>query len=84
MTGGRITSIHNKGSTPKAKNYRPITCVLTYFNLITLILTDIIYEHLTTNEIIPYKKKGVRHKARGCKNHLLLEKVDNEDATTKR
>ena len=83
MTGGKTTLIHKKGSTKQANNYRPITCLPTYYKLLTLILTDNIYEHVTENNILPIEQKGVRRKARGCKDHLLLDKIIMEDAKKK-
>ena len=84
MTKGRTTLIHKKGPTSMAKNYQPITCLPTYYKLATLILTDRIYEHVTTNEILPVEQKGPRRKARGCKDHLLLDKIITEDAIKKK
>ena len=84
LTRGRTTLIHKKGSTKEANNYRPITCLPTYYKLLTLILTDNIYEHVTKNDILPMEQKGVRRKARGCKDHLLLDRVITEDAKKKK
>ena len=84
LTGGRTTLIYKKGDSIEAKNYRPITCLPTYYKLMTLILTDKIYEHTTTNLILPFEQKGVRRKARGCKDHLMLDKILSEDAKKKK
>jgi hypothetical protein len=84
LTEGRTILIHKKGDTTVAKNYRPITCLPTYFKLITLLLTDLIYDHLIYNDILPAEQKGVRRKARGCKDHLLLDKIITEDAKRKK
>ena len=48
-----ITLIHKNGPTNEAKNYRPITCLPTYYKTITLMLTDKIYLHLKQNKILP-------------------------------
>ena len=80
MTEGRTTLIHKKGPTDQANNYRPITCLPTYYKLQTLIYTDLIYDHVITNEILPLEQKGIRRKARGCKDQLLLDKSITEDA----
>jgi len=68
----RTTLIHKKGDISKAKNYCPITCLPTYFKLITLLISDVIYQHLDTNNILLIKQKGIRRKSRGCKDHLLM------------
>ena len=84
LTGGRTTLIYKKGETDEAKNYRPITCLPTYYKLMTLILTNKIYEHTTMNDILPFEQKGVQRKARGCKDHLMLDKLISEDAKRKK
>jgi len=84
LTGGRTTLIYKKGEKDEAKNYRPITCLSTYYKLMTLILTDKIYKHTTINEILPFEQKGVRRKARGCKDHLMIDKLIDEDAKRKK
>ena len=79
LTGGRTTLIHKKGPTDVAQNYRPITCLPTIFKLLTLMLTNRIYDHVTVNYILPFEQKGCRRRARGCKDHLLLDKAIVED-----
>ena len=83
LTGGHTTLIHKKGPTEEATNYRPITCLPTYYKLLTLFLTDKIYSHVTTNLILPFEQKGCRKNARGCKDQLLLDRVIAEDAKRK-
>ena len=84
LTGGRTTLIHKKGETSNAKNYRPITCLPTYYKLITSVLTNRLYNWVSENDILPYEQKGCRRKARGCKDHLLLDKTIMEDAKRKK
>ena len=67
-----------------AKNYRPIICLPTFYKLTTLILTERIYDHVTSNKILPIEQKGVRRRARGCKDHLLVDKAITEDALKKK
>ena len=47
---------HNKGPTYVAKKYQPIICLPTIFKMTTLLLTNWIYEHVTANFILPFKK----------------------------
>ena len=84
LTLGATSLIHKKGPTNNAKNYRPITCLPTYYKLLTMIFTDLVYDHVIENEILPLEQKGVRRKARGCKDQLLLDKAITEDARRKR
>ena len=83
-TRGRTNLLHKKGPTTVAKNYRPITCLPTYYKLTTLLLSNRVYTHVTDNGILPVEQKGVRRKARGCKDHLLLDKIITEDAKRKK
>jgi hypothetical protein len=83
LTSGSTTLLHKKGPTEEAKNYRPITCLPTYYKLLTLFLTDKIYSHVTENLILPFEQKGCRRKARGCKDQLLLDRAITEDAKRK-
>ena len=73
LTTGATTLIHKSGPTNNAKNYRPITCLPTYYKTITLMITNKIYHHLITNKILPPEQKVVTRGARGCKDHLLLD-----------
>ena len=47
--------------------------------MMTLLITDRIYEHITANLILPFEQKGCRRQARGCKDHILLNKAIIED-----
>ena len=40
-----------------------------------MIYTDLVYEHVIDHKILPLEQKGVRRRARGCKDHLLLDKA---------
>ena len=84
LTNGSTILLHKTGPTCDARNYRPITCLPTYYKLITLMLKDKIYEHVVSNGILPYEQKGIMRKARGCKDHLLLDKTITEDAIRKK
>mmetsp|Transcript_36211 Transcript_36211/g.53028 ORF Transcript_36211/g.53028 Transcript_36211/m.53028 type:complete len:519 (-) Transcript_36211:412-1968(-) len=76
FTCGLTTLIYkNKGLERDAKNYRPITCLPTAYKLVTLLFTDRVYQHLVDQKILPPEQKGIKRKARGCKDHLLLDKV---------
>ena len=47
-------------------------------------LTDWIYEHAITKKNLPVEQKGTRRKARGCKDHLLPDKMIWEDTIRKK
>lgn len=83
MTGGRTTLIHKKGETTTGNNYRPFTCLPTTYKLLTLILTDKVYNHLTEKNILPFEQKSIRRKTRGCKDQLMANKIISDDVKKK-
>ena len=83
LTGCWTTLLHKKGPADVTSHYRHITCLPTYYKLLTLFLTDKIYSHVTDNHSLPYEQKGCRQKARGCKDQLLLDRAIAEDAKRK-
>ncbi|XP_030752876.1 uncharacterized protein LOC115879951 [Sitophilus oryzae] len=62
-----------KGAIPS--NYRPITCLPTTFKVLTGILGEAIYAHLTTNNLYPVEQKGSCKQTRGTKDQLLIDKM---------
>ena len=56
-------------------NYRPITCLSTTWKLLTSIISNAIYDHLSDNGLIPWKQKGCKRKSRGMKDQLLMDKM---------
>ena len=79
LTEGITTLIPKGGDETSPKNYRPITCLPTTYKLLTLILSDKIYNHITTSTnnqppILQYDQKGCKKLSRGCKDQLMLDK----------
>ena len=79
MTEGTTTLIYKKGEESLPKNYRPITCLPTTFKLLTLLLSNKIYDHITRSSpsnapILQLEQKGFRKQSRGCKDQLLIDK----------
>ena len=75
MTLGRTVLIQKdirKGRV--AGNYRPITCLPLMWKLLSGILGEKMYEHLSTNMLLPDEQKGCRRKSRGTKDQLLIDK----------
>eukprot|EP00957_Ditylum_brightwellii_P038525 2911788-Ditylum_brightwellii.AAC.1 len=64
LTGGRTTLLYKKGDENIPKNYCPITCLPTTYKLITLLLTDRVYQHLIEEGILPPEQKGIKKRAR--------------------
>eukprot|EP00957_Ditylum_brightwellii_P020844 1572157-Ditylum_brightwellii.AAC.1 len=75
MTGDDTTLLYEKGDESVAKNYRPIICLPTCYKVLTLIITNHVYDHICNNDILPLDQKGIKQKSRGCKYHLVLGKV---------
>ena len=74
LIGGKTTLLYKKVNENEAKNYRPITCLPSFYKLVTLFITGKVYGHITDNDILPYEQKGCRREARGCKEHLIMDK----------
>ena len=68
MTKGKTTLIFKTGEENKAKNYRPITCLPTMYKLLTLMMTERVYDHVTDNQILPFKQKGLLGKQEDARN----------------
>ena len=59
MTTGRtVLLLIDKSKRNEVSNYRPITCLLNTWKLITDIVADEIYNHLEENGILPEEQKG--------------------------
>ena len=75
ITGKTTLLMKNKEKGTIPKNYRPITCLLTAFKLMTAIITESMLNHLKNNGLIPDEQKGNRRKSRGTKDQLLIHKM---------
>ena len=56
-------------------NYRPITCLSTTWKLLTSIISNAFYGHLSDKGFIPWEQKGCKRKSRGMKDQLLIDKM---------
>ena len=66
----------NKDIGPKVvTNYRPITCLSTTWKLLTSIISNTIYDHLSDKGLIPWEQKVCKRKSRGMKDQLLIDKM---------
>ena len=81
MCHGRTVLIQKSkegGNIPS--NFRPITCLSNIYKLVTAIIKEAIYNHLMHNNVIPLEQKGCLKNYRGCKDHLLLDKLITNSA----
>ena len=56
-------------------NYRPITCLLNIWKLLTSILANDMLFHLEQTQSWPWEQKGCMRKSKGTKDHLLVDKL---------
>lgn len=75
LTRGRTFMLPKDNDTKNPAKYRPITCLNTTYKLLTGILTDRLYAHLTRNGILAEEQKGCRRGSKGCKEQVLLDSV---------
>ena len=72
---GRTTLIQKdpeKGNA--ANNYCPITCLPLMWKLLTSVLAEKVYAHLSEKNVLQDEQKGCRKDSRGMKNQLLINK----------
>jgi len=78
---GKTTLImKNKQIGPVPSNYRPITCLPTFWKLLSFIVSELLYLHLDSNKLFPMEQKGCRQRSRGTKDHLLVDRMIMENA----
>ena len=60
-------------------NFRPISCLPLMWNLLTGMLSEQLYEHLDTKELLLPEQKGCHKKSRGTKDQLLIDRMVLKD-----
>ena len=70
----------NKDIGPKVVTiYRPISCLSKTWKLLTSIISNAIYDHLSDKGLIPWELKGYKRKSRGMKDQPTTNRQnDNE------
>ena len=84
LTNGTTYLLPKNDETNNPKNYRPITCLPTMYKILTSILSDRAYKHLTINNLLPVKQKGCSKGSYGCKDQLLINKAIIEMTKSKK
>ena len=79
LTNGITFLLPENDETDEPKNYLPITCLSTTYQLLTSIITESAYSHLDLNNILPLEQKGCRRGSYGCKDQLLINKMIQEN-----
>ncbi|CAK1589159.1 unnamed protein product [Parnassius mnemosyne] len=64
--------------------YRPITCLQNIYKIITSCLSQLIYKHAISQNILAEQQKGCRKGSLGCKEQLIIDAVVSKQAVTKK
>ena len=76
LNRGRTSLLQkNKSKGNVASNYRPITCVLLMWKLVSGVIADQIYAHLDQEKLLPEEQKECRKGSRGSNNLLYIDKA---------
>ena len=75
LTNGTTYLLPKNDETNNPKNYRPITCLPTMYKILTSIISDKAYKHLTIINLFQVEQKGCSKGSYGCKDHLLINKA---------
>ena len=67
--------ITKSDGTINPKNFRPITCFTTMYNILTSILTKYTYSFPIDSGLFPDEQKGCKRGSYDCKDQLLINKV---------
>ena len=77
---GRTISLPKSNENAEAKNYRPITCQNITYKLFTGMITSLIIDHCTINNIITSEQAGGKKGGWGCTDQLLINKMILDEA----
>ena len=81
---GKSTLLAKSRATSDPTQYRPITCLTTFWKALSGILGEKISAHLTQHSIIAEEQRGSVKNTYGTKTQLLINKCILEDAFRKR
>ena len=66
------------------ENFRPITCPLLMWKLLTGIISEDMYCFMENENLLPEEQKGCKRKSRGTKDQLLIAKTILKDCRKRR
>ena len=75
LTAGVTFLIPKKEKTDNPKNYRPVTCLPTIYNLLTSIMSRLKQKHIEDETLKRKEQKGCCRGPKGCKYQLLISKA---------
>jgi hypothetical protein len=84
LTAGVTFLITKKRITENPKNYRPVTCLPTIYELITSIISRRMQKYMDDENLITEEHKGGCSGTKGCKDHLLISKAMLQECKCKK
>ena len=84
LVEGTTNLLPKKEETWIPKNYRPITCLLTTFKILTSVITDRLYNHLEKESVMTPEQSGGKKNCYGCKDQLMINNVILENCKKKK
>lgn len=84
LVEGSTNLLPKKAETWIPKNYRPIACLPTTFKVLTSIVTDRLYKHLESQNIMAIEQRGCKRDCYGCKDQLLINNAILENCHVKK
>ncbi|KAL0810285.1 hypothetical protein ABMA28_010444 [Loxostege sticticalis] len=75
MTGTTFMIPKDLSDTTNPAKYRPITCLQTIYKIISSCITDLVYNHIESNQILAEQQKGCRKFSQGCKEQLTIDSI---------
>ena len=81
---GRTTLLPKSSKTTDATQYRPITCLTTYWKCLSGVLSEKITKHLNEFSILAEEQQGAIKNSYGTKTQLIINKTLVEDAMRKK
>ena len=76
LTRGRTSLLQRDNSKGNvASNYRPITCLPVMWKLLTGVIADQIYAHLSKEKFLQEEQKGCREGSRGTNDFLYIDRA---------
>ena len=79
LTTGTTSLLPKSKETTLPNKYRPICCLPTTYKLLTGIISDAIYDHLDSKQLLEEEQKGCRRHRQGTKHQLLINNSILED-----
>ena len=75
MYGRTVLCVKDRSKGNALSNFRPISCLPLMWKLLTGMLSEQLYEHVNTNDMLPSEQKGCRKETRGTKGQLLIDRM---------